>query len=178
MATASSDEILQAIKGRGYWTVQDAAVGKHAHSALTPRIDLQTVEALRLFQSSTVDHTVSELKLYVVTYANASVEKQNAAIINATFNEPVAVFYRGFGRTKRTHCFENNVPAATMAKPMLGLCLCAKGTKIVLYDYSYRYELNAANAPNGVLAISEERLAELTKNGHIIREEKELEDGG
>ncbi|KAK7407903.1 hypothetical protein QQX98_009914 [Neonectria punicea] len=91
MALASSDDILRTIKEKGYWLLNDSNIGKRADGTLKPRIDLQTVEALELCKVSTFDN------------------EQNAGVINAIFNEPVAVFYRGFGQTKRVHCFRNNI---------------------------------------------------------------------
>lgn len=61
---------------------------------------------------------------------------------------------------------------------MLILGLCSTRAKIKLFKSSHLYELHATNAPNGVLAVPEERIEELTVTGKITQREEEFDQGG
>ncbi|KAI0977463.1 hypothetical protein F4678DRAFT_16186 [Xylaria arbuscula] len=160
MALRFNSEVLQAIKKDGYWKSDDADTGERVDHVLIPRIDLQTIEALELFKASTFDN------------------KQNRELIETFSKEPVVVFYRGFGRTKRVHCFRQNVIEVLPDMSMLILGLCSTRAKVTLLKGSHLYQLNATNAPNGVLAIPDEGIEELILAGKITRTEEIFDHGG
>lgn len=58
MASSTSTDILQAIKGKGYWLRDDADIGKRADSILKPRFNIQSVEALELCKVAAFDNEV------------------------------------------------------------------------------------------------------------------------
>ncbi|KAK7214104.1 hypothetical protein V2G26_021282 [Clonostachys chloroleuca] len=155
------NDIASLIKEKGYWLLKDPDVGARADQFLKPRIDTQSVEALKL------------AKIYILD------NKQNEDIIDAIFDEPVIVFYRGFGQTKRVHCFRNNVlfPIAPNTLMMV-FGFCSTASKILLCESSHLYPQGATNAPNGVLGIPDETLERLIAAGEVQVREESFEQGG
>lgn len=68
MASASLEEVRQAIIEDGFWTLQDAAIGKHLDEIVSDGFRIQTVKGMNLCKVAALDHTVSKSKLPQLPY--------------------------------------------------------------------------------------------------------------
>jgi hypothetical protein len=66
MASASNDNILQAIRDQGYWVHDDSNIGKRVDGVLKPQINLQSVQALELCKMAAFDNTVSKKPIFLI----------------------------------------------------------------------------------------------------------------
>ena len=61
---------------------------------------------------------------------------------------------------------------------MLVVCLCSSNSRIFIGERTHIKRLNALNAPNGVLAVPDERLDKLVASDEIVLKEQILDHGG
>ena len=62
MASASLEEVRQAIIEDGFWTLEDAAIGKHVDEIVSDGFRIQTVKGMNLCKVAALDNLVSKSK--------------------------------------------------------------------------------------------------------------------
>ncbi|KAG9249589.1 uncharacterized protein F5Z01DRAFT_641064 [Emericellopsis atlantica] len=135
MASTYSEDIKQAIIQDGFWTLEDATVGRHMDEIVRDDFRIQTAKGMSLCKVAALDNLLVR------------------PVLESFFDRSILAFYRKFGRTKGTHFI---LPAPQLR--ILVVLVWSSGSRMILHAGSHRHDLPATMGGNGFFAITDDAL--------------------
>lgn len=123
-STDQVDDIKQAIIEKGFWTVEDAAIGAHVDRLLAG-YKFKSVDGLDLI--------------------TASLRPPVRQVLESFFPISTLSFYKSWGRTKRDH----RILGTTVDLQILIVCAWSSNSEFKLYSQSHHLDVPTEKAPNG-----------------------------